>query len=434
MWAPDIRTIFLIIFLINAFLAVMLFFCWKTQKTYDGFAIWAVCLLFQSFAYLLFFLRGEVPDLFTIIVANTLAILSILMRIDATRRFFWSRTLPAWHYLLLLPVFGSYWYFTYYADSMVMRAAISTLFIAPTLIVAGIVPLMVHDKEPRTIRYLFSAALVLPALVLILRLVAWFIGPAEYTLFSTDLFNTAFFISAIIGDILATGCFLMLNMVRSQQELKKTNTKLNLLSSVTRHDISNQLLALSGFLELSRQALGNTKRAEDLIGREERIANTIAHQIQFTGDYEMMGIKEPEWQNVGSIVRKAAAALPVQNIRVRVASQQLEIFADPLLIKVFYNLIDNSLKYGGAGLTTISVTSRESPDGLSLLYEDDGTGIPDTEKPRLFERGFGKNTGLGLFLSKEILSITGISIRETGEPGKGARFEMVLPDGAFRFR
>jgi len=164
MWAPDIRTIFLIIFLINAFLAVMLFFCWKTQKTYDGFAIWAVCLLFQSFAYLLFFLRGEVPDLFTIIVANTLAILSILMRIDATRRFFWSRTLPAWHYLLLLPVFGSYWYFTYYADSMVMRAAISTLFIAPTLIVAGIVPLMVHDKEPRTIRYLFSAALVLPAL------------------------------------------------------------------------------------------------------------------------------------------------------------------------------------------------------------------------------------------------------------------------------
>jgi len=225
----------------------------------------------------------------------------------------------------------------------------------------------------------------------------------------------------------------MLNMVRSQQELKKTNTKLNLLSSVTRHDISNQLLALSGFLELSRQALGNTKRAEDLIGREERIANTIAHQIQFTGDYEMMGIKEPEWQNVGSIVRKAAAALPVQNIRVRVASQQLEIFADPLLIKVFYNLIDNSLKYGGAGLTTISVTSRESPDGLSLLFEDDGTGIPDAEKPRLFERGFGKNTGLGLFLSKEILSITGISIRETGEPGKGARFEMVLPDGAFRF-
>jgi len=48
-------------------------------------------------------------------------------------------------------------------------------------------------------------------------------------------------------------------------------------------------------------------------------------------------------------------------------------------------------------------------------------------------RGFGKNTGLGLFLSKEILSITDITITENGEPDKGARFEMVVPKGAYRF-
>ena len=51
---------------------------------------------------------------------------------------------------------------------------------------------------------------------------------------------------------------------------------------------------------------------------------------------------------------------------------------------------------------------------------------------KIFERGFGKNTGLGLALSREILDITGIMIRETGEPGKGARFEMVVPKGAWR--
>lgn len=44
----------------------------------------------------------------------------------------------------------------------------------------------------------------------------------------------------------------------------------------------------------------------------------------------------------------------------------------------------------------------------------------------------GKNTGLGLFLSREILSITGITLTEAGDPGKGARFEITVPDGIYR--
>lgn len=59
-------------------------------------------------------------------------------------------------------------------------------------------------------------------------------------------------------------------------------------------------------------------------------------------------------------------------------------------------------------------------------------GVPVNEKIWIFERGFGKNTGLGLFLSREILSITGITIKEAGGPGKGAQFEMTVPNGAWR--
>ncbi len=70
--------------------------------------------------------------------------------------------------------------------------------------------------------------------------------------------------------------------------------------------------------------------------------------------------------------------------------------------------------------------------GCLILCEDDGTGIAAADKEKIFERGYGKHTGFGLFLSREILGITGFSIRETGIPGTGARFEIFVPNGSFR--
>jgi signal transduction histidine kinase len=95
--------------------------------------------------------------------------------------------------------------------------------------------------------------------------------------------------------------------------------------------------------------------------------------------------------------------------------------------------MDNALKYGGEKITRIGISAHETSEGLTIVLEDDGMGIAGEDKRHLFERGFGKNTGLGLFLSREILAITGIAIRETGEPGRGARFEMTVPKGAYRF-
>jgi hypothetical protein len=45
-----------------------------------------------------------------------------------------------------------------------------------------------------------------------------------------------------------------------------------------------------------------------------------------------------------------------------------------------------------------------------------------------------KNTGLGLFLVREILSLTGVAISETGEFGKGARFEMAVSKGGWCYK
>ena len=108
-----------------------------------------------------------------------------------------------------------------------------------------------------------------------------------------------------------------------------------------------------------------------------------------------------------------------------------EVFADPLVVKVFYNLMDNAARYGGK-ITTIRFSVEERNGDHLIVCEDDGDGVVTQEKEKIFERGFGKNTGLGLALSREILSITGITIQESGETGKGARFEMAVPEGAYR--
>jgi signal transduction histidine kinase len=76
--------------------------------------------------------------------------------------------------------------------------------------------------------------------------------------------------------------------------------------------------------------------------------------------------------------------------------------------------------------------SHQSGEDLVVAWVDNGVGIPAKHKERIFERGFGKNTGLGMFLAREILSLTGITITETGDPGSGARFEMVVPKGMWR--
>ncbi len=218
---------------------------------------------------------------------------------------------------------------------------------------------------------------------------------------------------------------------RTEDALTLANRKLNLLSSITRHDIINQLLILKGYLVMLKSKTDNPVLL-DYIGRSNQATRNIEHQITFTRDYQDMGVKAPSWYNVKSTIIGAKGALPTNNVIVETVLSDLELFVDPLFEKVFYNLIENSLQYGGAQLKTIRISMLVQGDGLLLTYEDDGVGITDADKEHLFERGFGKHTGFGLFLSREILAITGISIRETGTAGTGARFEILVPKGAWR--
>jgi len=227
----------------------------------------------------------------------------------------------------------------------------------------------------------------------------------------------------------------LLHDITSQKEAEKAlygaNQKLQLLSGITRHDILNSLGVLLLFLdsmpheELSPEVKKNLERIEEY-------ALKIQSQIEFTHDYQVLGLAQALWQNVSECFRRAEEQVRPETIKIETNISDLEVFADPMLVKVIFNLIDNALRYGGPDLTKIMSYYRKDGDGLIWVIEDDGAGVVQDMKEKIFHRGVGTNTGFGLFLSGEILSITGMAIRETGEEGHGARFEIVVPKGMFR--
>jgi PAS domain S-box-containing protein len=218
---------------------------------------------------------------------------------------------------------------------------------------------------------------------------------------------------------------------KTETALIGANRKMHLLSSVTRHDILNQLTILQGYLGMARD-LATDPILLDYLDRQETAIGFIQRQIAFAQDYSGLGDRAPEYQGLGECVARAATNL-TPHLSLITAADGVEVYADPMFEKVFYNLFENAVRYAGPA-PAVRVHCSCRGESLVVSVEDDGPGIPAGEKEKIFLRGFGKNTGFGLFLVREVLAMTGIAVRETGEAGQGARFEMLVPGGRWRFR
>lgn len=220
-------------------------------------------------------------------------------------------------------------------------------------------------------------------------------------------------------------------LAASEHAFQTANRKLNLLSSVTRHDMRNQLSALLSYLELSRMQVVDPA-AIARIEKEQTAAHAIERQLDFMKTYEEIGVVAPQWQDIRTVGERLRVRLPREGVNLTLPDAGTEVYADPLLEKVFENLADNSLRHGER-VKQITISAQPGTDGgLALVYEDDGVGIRNEDKERVFVKGFGKNTGLGMFLSREILAITDLTIIENGVFGKGVRFEIRVPEGKHR--
>jgi PAS domain S-box-containing protein len=218
----------------------------------------------------------------------------------------------------------------------------------------------------------------------------------------------------------------------AERALRVAKEKLSLLSQLTRHDITNLITALNGYVLLLSDKT-NDPVSEQYIAACTGILKKIDGHLQFSREYEEIGKHDPVWQSADTMVDRAKSDLTPTPVEITTRIPPFWIYADPLSVKVMYNLLENALRHGGSGLSRVLVTAEEREGGnLIVVFEDDGVGVPADKKERIFNHGFGKNTGLGLTLSREILAVTDIRLIETGIPGKGARFEMHIPPQSWR--
>jgi PAS domain S-box-containing protein len=223
-------------------------------------------------------------------------------------------------------------------------------------------------------------------------------------------------------------------------EMKKLEEKLRVVGSLTRHDVRNKLTAVAGNAYLLRKRFASDPEATEWLRSVEVAVRQSERIFDFAGAYEKLGVEQLAYMDAKKILDEAVALFPnLKNIRIVNECGGLTLLTDSLLRQLFYNLIDDSLKYGEK-LTQIRIHYEKSEDQLKLVYEDDGVGISQDAKPKLFSEGYttGKGSGYGLYLVRRMMDVYGWTIDETGVPGKGAQFTIDIPkakpDGRQNYR
>ena len=169
----------------------------------------------------------------------------------------------------------------------------------------------------------------------------------------------------------------------------------------------------------------------ELINHLEEIdlaVNQSEKIFEFSRLYEKIGSEQQSNVNVGDSFDQAVKLLLHETGKIKVTNecQSLTVLADSMLRELLYNLIDNSIKHGEK-TTEVKLSYLKESNDTILVYEDNGVGVPEDKKDRIFEGYTTGGSGLGLKLVKRMIEAYGWSIKESGTP-QGARFEITIPN------
>jgi signal transduction histidine kinase len=213
-----------------------------------------------------------------------------------------------------------------------------------------------------------------------------------------------------------------------------TNEKLRVVGGLTRHDVGNKLMVVKSNMYLLKKQIGDNPKlakyfesVESAIGQSDKI-------FAFSRLYEKVGVEKLVTMDVFECFNVAAAMFSnLKTLEIVNECQGLKVVADSLLRQLFYNFIDNSLIHGEKVSKICLNYTKEEDGGMKLIYEDNGIGVSEANKPKIFNIGFttGKGSGFGLYLIKKMMDVYGWSITEEGKEGKGAKFVISIPMASF---
>lgn len=181
---------------------------------------------------------------------------------------------------------------------------------------------------------------------------------------------------------------------------------------------------LESIHEAELEAIRMSRLVDDLLLLAQEDAAQFLHQRPIRAD-----------ELVREVVEQARGLAVDQQVEI-VALEPLVIEADPdRLRQVIWNLLDNALRYAGAGCR-IAVALRRHQEVAAIEVADNGPGIPTEHEQRVFDRFYRVDAsrnratggaGLGLAIVKHIVEAHGGSVSLENRPGAGARFTIVLP-------
>ena len=216
-----------------------------------------------------------------------------------------------------------------------------------------------------------------------------------------------------------------------ERALALSDKKLNLMNSVAGHEIENKITGVRWYVELTRGLISDDERGK-CFDAEENALKQIHELLKSMMDYQMIGAQPPRWINLPETIRSIVSLMEIKSLHIESNVDAVELFGDPTLATMFSYLIKNTISRVKT-VPEIRVSFAEIPEGLRLAYEDNSAGIPPDSKECLFKESIVNSDNFCMKFVHDILEFSGMCIKETGAPGKGTRFEIFIPHGAYRF-
>ena len=216
-------------------------------------------------------------------------------------------------------------------------------------------------------------------------------------------------------------------LIADAKKINQLNEKLQVVGSLTRHDVRNKLSAINARVYMLKKKVSQDPAAMNHLLAIDLASKQIVELLEFSHLYEKLGVEELQCVDVGKYVSDALALfVDLRDIRVENECCGLTVLADSLLRQLFYNLIDNTLRHGQK-TTHIRIYFEVDEQETRLIYQDNGVGVSDGQRATLFEEKNNRGINHGLYLVSRICEAYNWTVRETGQAEIGAKFVISIP-------